>query len=318
MIIRFILGIVMLVSMSIGQLEAAKSSNHVDYYSEVTVTIPWGDAPGQLSTLWNADPDSPEWHGLIDPPGPWAVSDQGELVIADYDGTTARIMKFTSDGQMIAHVNLSSVGLLRPFHLAINPSGQILVENRVHQQDMDNYVDSLYLFDPSLTLMSSTAIPVTGNLMVLGLYPSQDDDFWILYRNTQSEYSSSDAIYELGIVRSSPDGMLDSMETLYSGQDADPGSQQAGFITPSGDPISRVTDCYGYTFSGVREIPDVTMGRFSPEGNLVYTHDLPFIPGWRWYPSFTFNYYITWSGDFYTLHATDEGAVLTKYTLQVE
>ena len=50
-------------------------------------TIPWGNNPGSLSTEWNIPPNSPDWHGLEDPPGPWAISSNGEMVIADFGGT---------------------------------------------------------------------------------------------------------------------------------------------------------------------------------------------------------------------------------------
>ncbi|MCX6645172.1 MAG: hypothetical protein NTY09_02265, partial [bacterium] len=104
---------------------SSKATNYSQYSEEILCTIPWGDAPGQLSRLWNAQPDLPEWHGLIDPPHPWAMSSADNVVISDFDGKTSRLMKFTPDGQMVAYLDLGSLGLNLPFYLAVNKNGQV-------------------------------------------------------------------------------------------------------------------------------------------------------------------------------------------------
>ena len=49
-------------------------------------------------------------------------------------------------------------------------------------------------------------------------------------------------------------------------------------------------------------------------GQIIYTNEVESDAGWEEF-DLQDRYYITWTGDFYTLHATDDGAVLTKYTL---
>ncbi|MCX6646886.1 MAG: hypothetical protein NTY09_11135, partial [bacterium] len=183
--------------------------------------------------------------------------------------------------------------------------------------DMDGCIINLYLFDSSLSLLYVSTIPSPFDAWVLGLFPSQDDSFWVLYMTSENEFSDQ-AHFERNMVRFFANGTISTPEIQYSGNESDAGPQQTRFITPSGCPIQSVTDQYGYTYRGFDETQDATMGRFSPEGDLVFTHNIPFDPKWHWHPSFLYNYFVSWSGDFYTLHASDEGTVLTKYTLYME
>jgi len=275
-----------------------------EYIAEDLFTIPWGDEPGCLSADWHIPPDSPEWRGLIDPPGPFAVSGEGEMVIND----GGLLMKFSQNGALTAWVVLGSLGLEIPFALAINSAGEVLIENRQVDQGLHGYITTLHLLDSTLQPVNQASIPSGNDSMVGDIYPSDTGSFWIIY----STRSRGRDWHERHLIEFSQDGSISAQQVLYAGENSDPGPQQIRFVSPSGEPRPHIEDTYGYTYRTPGEDP--TVGRFSPEGDLVYTFDYSSDAGWTGFRASS-PWFVTWSGDVYILHATDEGAVLTKYDL---
>jgi len=282
-----------------------------EYSGERLFVIPWGDGSGCLCTSWLSDPGV--YHML---PGPWAVSYSGELVIYDFCDGSRRLMKYSRNGDLVGSVDLA--GAVNTVEgIAISNTGHVLLSNSIPDPDSHTYITELLLFNPALELIGRTGLPNAGtDCFTCGIFPSESDSFWILFRS-KMEMENGSWQHERRLVEYSVDRGLSTSVLLYSGENSDPGAMQARFVTPSGQTRSEIEDMYGFTYDSLPEDPNATIGRFSPEGELVYTHQLVPGSGFERFRGFSY-YFITWSGDFYTLRATDEGAVLTKYTLVVE
>ncbi len=301
--------------MSAGQAEDI-------YTSRPVYTIPWGDCPGCLSTTWNIDPDSPDWPGMYDPPGPWAVSSTGELVIFTFSQTERKLIRYGADGTLGAWADFTSYGFPCPWCIAISSSGYVLMSRNFGIWEGNDLMDagSVYLLDPSLQLLWSWTIP-GENVDISGVFPSDSNSFWVQYSTCHRpeddywHYDDSSHLVEQYVVQVFVDASVSGPELICSAFKGDPVLDQHFFVTPSGEPRSRIEDRYGYTYRTLGEDPIV--GRFSPDGELVSTFDYGSDPGWTGFRAAS-PWFVTWAGDVYTLHASDEGAVLTKYTLVVQ
>ncbi len=286
-----------------------------EYIKEDLYTIPWGDEPGSLSTEWHIPPDSPEYRGLIDPPGPFAVSSEGEMVIDD----GGLLLEYSTEGTLTASLVLGSLGLEPPMALAINSAGQVLIENHRWDHGLQGFITTLHLLDSNLEPLNQVSIPSDRHAMVCwhSIFPSDSGSFWVIYEtsNQRSRGYGEPEHHERDLIEYSLGGSISAPQLLYAGENSDPGPQQTRFVTPSGEPRSQIEDEYGYTYRTLGEDPVV--GRFSPAGELVFTFDYGSAPGWTKFRAAS-PWFVAWSGDVYILHATDEGAVLTKYTLVAE
>jgi len=294
--------------------------SHQLYHSEQLYIIPWGEDPGRICTFfWDTEPDSPDRVGMIDPPGPWAVSETGELVIGEYTRSGARLTKFAADGSMIAFANLASMGLELPSRLAVSPDGTVLMDNRLWLGDPPKQVRGLCLLDSELELANSVPIPCPDRSypLVKDIFSLNDGGFGVLFSADQMDPETWDFTYGRYCLLCSADGTVTDLSPLYMGPESDPGPMQSRFITPLGEKRPRIEDRYGFTYWGKVPDSDKTMNIYSPEGELVFSHTLVSDSDYRMRGCFYY-YCIMWSGDFYTLHASDEGAVLTKYTLVTE
>ena len=105
--------------------------------------------------------------------------------------------------------------------------------------------------------------------------------------------------------------------TLIYDSETGQGTPGVVYVTPAGELKTEPTDKWGYTYQWVPDDPGQNLKRYSTAGEEVFSHHLESDTAWKWfdYTVTGSHYHITWSGDFYTLRATDEGAVLTKYDL---
>ncbi|MBU1022938.1 hypothetical protein KKB99_01525, partial [bacterium] len=100
----------------------------------------------------------------------------------------------------------------------------------------------------------------------------------------------------------------------------------AHFVTPLGETTLVFKDQFGYFYgptehiSGGWEWGAAISKRANPNGPRIYRNDWQSEESWRRFDNRDYGsrYYLTWDGDYYTIHATDAGMVLTKYTLQPE
>ena len=76
-----------------------------------------------------------------------------------------------------------------------------------------------------------------------------------------------------------------------------------------------VQDMYGYTYR--TSLNEQTLERYSPQGQIDNSFSYASDSGWDRFTAGSRKWFVSWSGDVYILHATDDGAVLTKYTLFV-
>ncbi len=287
-----------------------------EYTKEDLYTIPWGDTPGSLLTGWHIPPDSPEYTGLIDPPGPFAVSSEGEMVI----NNGGLLMKFSPEGELTASVVLRSLGLEQPFSLAINSVGQVLIDNYRWDHRLGGYTTTLRLFDSSLRPVNEASIPSGLETMPSwqSIFPSNVGSFWVIYETSNRPIRDyrDPLYYERELIEYSLDASISPPQLLYAGENSDPGPGQTRFVTPSGELRPHIEDVYGCTYTDEGE--DLVLSRFSPDGELVYSFDYRSDPAWRRFVAGSPKWFVTWAGDMYILRATDEGAVLTKYTLITE
>ena len=288
-----------------------------EYKKEEIATIPWGEDPECLSTLWDVSSESPEWRGLIDPPGPFAVAREGEFVVAECNRQTEMLKKFDFDGCLVACVDLRSCGLHIPRHVAIAPTGEVLLDNYQWDREQGS-VATLYLFDSSLQLLSNWRVP-GGEVEVTSINPSDSTSFRVQYSVcTNCQDFDNPRFYEQYLVQFSLDASVSEPELVFSRSEDEPRRlDRFRFDTSSGEFIPWLEDMYGYIYGIILEEEPGLWYKFSPDGELVYTFDYRSDPGWERFIAGS-PWFVAWSGDVYILHATDEGAVLTKYTLVIE
>lgn len=292
---------------------SSHSSGESIYSSEVVFTIPWGDGPGELTTEWNYElGGAPEECGVIWPPGPWAVSNAGELVIAQDSCDVAQLNKYDHEGSLIASIGIRQAGLWMPNELAMSGRGEVLL----------GYSNVLVWLSPSLERVARLQLP-QSSVLIERIVPSNNDSFLVVYDSQLPSCDGLHIISEKYLIKCFTDGSTDGPVLLLSYLSGDPAALEYSYVSPDGAFHSSTTDIHGYSyrFPWTDETVDAwgmgrhSMERLSPDSQVVYAHSFNSEEGWR---MFNEDYFITWSGDFYTLHATEEGAVLTKYTLVVE
>ncbi|MBU1025423.1 PKD domain-containing protein [bacterium] len=265
------------------------------YISEELFTIPWGNQPGELSTWWNEEPPE-DWEGIIKPPGPVAVSSTGGFVIVDYDNLTRRLTKYSIDGTFVSVIDLKIAGLPFPSELSVADSGEVLFSK----------YNKLVLLDTSLQPSSTTILPSN----ITNIWPSNNGGFWCKYSIKTGNNELSRYMVEFNL-----DGSVSESQLLFAGQSDDPNRLNHRFITPLGQSKPRLEDMYGYKYI-VKWIygQGNILTKRSPSEVIVYEHTLNDDPDWQGVN----DYFITWEGDFYTIHATSDGVILTKYDLHVD
>ena len=114
--------IILMISLTGIFLPAIPSMADSVYDASVIYTLPWGGYEGNeiggLSTGWNDPPNGPEYFEN-EPPEPWAISNEGELIIVD----NWRINKYDSSGNFVASFNYRQNGMQRPSSIARSDSG---------------------------------------------------------------------------------------------------------------------------------------------------------------------------------------------------
>jgi hypothetical protein len=284
---------------------ANDSSAQAEYVSQVLFTISWGEEEGKLSTWWNEELYGEYWD-MIPPPAPFAVSQQGGIVIAEGYVGGGRLMHYSQNGSLIGCRDERSLGIRDYPLVALSETGQVLVAAGAR----------ILLLDPELALQTSDIVPMPvlegEEAHVGGLFASNHETFWVLcsvHRTLEDESQEIDGyLAEFG-----ENGWLGNPQYLTTVEHPWELSDWS-FVTPDGQVLPKVTDSceYAYEFD-----TRATLHKFSPEGQEVYTHTLTSEPGWTAFDDSS-HFYAMWSGDYYTLHATADGAVVTKYTLVTE
>ena len=291
-----------------------------DEYSEaVLYTIPWGDEPGMLSDdfITINTLEVPE-------PGPFAVSDNEELVIIDHrinasnpSVSEALIKKFDINGNLTAFrlIKDLNIELYRPWKIAILNSGEIAVSSSCIPQQ-------IFLLDSNLNLMHQTSLPFPKPRLS-EFTPTDQGSFWLAFRaKTQINEITYQQYYKTEIFL---DGSYSTPEITWD--DIANIGLPAHFISPTGEPFLCNADMYDYLYSGLYSISEertLIKSKLNQQGTeyeIVYTHTSVSDPGWELFETMQNTgprHFVTWSGDFYTIHATDPGMVLTKYTYQPE
>jgi hypothetical protein len=297
-------------------LLAGPSKAQTIYTPDVLYTIPWGGPYGSdygaLSTLWNVQPEGPEAFDNGPSPGPWMISDNSELVIYD----NGRIHKYDPSGNFMASYNCSQNGIAVVTDIAISNSGMVLASSWTYSIDETGQAEIttyLYLFNSNLQLVSTDEMPLKSGWL-LGIFPSDSDFFYILYVSKTETIERYRVTWDERLLyKFHFDGTLDLPDVLWSGYSDDPAGEDYQFVLPSGEVSKWLTDERGYTYRCI-EWNDIEI--YDPPGSLVYTLNFDDEPQWELVTTMA-NYCVLHSGNFYTLHATDEGAILTKYELNL-
>lgn len=273
------------------------------YTANVLYTIPWGDDPGMINTLWN---ENPGIELIIFPPNPWAVSSTGEMVIAQEIINEQQLMKFSSDGIFINRINLFQQSLPYAQGCSTGETGEVLIGSG----------RKLCLLDSSLNVLLLAEIP-HPDAYISQIFPSDSGSFWVIY-DTSSRKVDNIWYIDYCLIEFSQDGSMSEPQELSFAGTWEELDEMEKFVTPSGTLKQYIEDIYGYNYRFTGEEPGTHLVKRSTEGEIVYTHDLYSDPGWElWEGLGGVHHFVTWSGDFYTLHATDDGAVLTYYELNL-
>jgi len=283
------------------------------YESQVLFTVPWGNQLGQLSLHWH-EPLPPDFEGYYDAPFPVSFSPTGGLVIVEYDGSLFSAIKYSAGGDLVADIDLESVGLREyPQEACVATGGEVMLIA----------VDAVCVLDDDLTLLELTTLPWRGSFG--WTWPSATGGFWVVY-DSPSWVSTQSGEYEMErmVVEYSLENGFGDPTILFHGTMVDPERYLFTFVTPDGTVTDDIQDMYGYSYiprpaGECNELCNELVKK-APNGDVIFTNQLFDDPGWEGFieadPSL--DYFIDWSGDFYTVHATEAGAVLTKYTLVVE
>ena len=274
------------------------------YTANILYTIPWGDELGTLDCRWrNQPPPSGDGDEVMWAAGHWVISDAGELIILDH-GESTDLLKFAPNGTLSAYTDMESVGFrFWPDDFAVATTGEVLL----------GWNRDLKLLSSSLEVILSDVLP-DPQAEVFQIYPSDHGSFWVIYRLWGR-------LRNYWIVDYSTDGNMSTPQLLFEGidfNDCDPCNPYFS-VAPDGTTYRQYTDIYNFTYYISNDEYGNHLSKKSPDCEVVYTHSLSSDPSWTEYEilSDSFNYSVTWSGDFYTLHATDDGAVLTYYELNL-
>ncbi|MFH1514650.1 MAG: hypothetical protein ABIG42_04235, partial [bacterium] len=229
------------------------------------------------------------------PPSPSSLSETGGFVIVDFSNGT-KLKKFTMAGSYVCEFDLDSINFFEVYCICIAPTGEVII----------GFNKDVFLLDSSLQIISSITLPDR----VISVWQSQNGGFWCRY----SEMKGND--YDIYMLEYNLDGSTSDPVLMYSGRRGDPEIGDYRIIAPDGSNHRVITDINGafyisYWDGSVGNILEKT----SPTGELLFTHVLNDDPDWEGCMT---EYYFTRQGNFYTLHGTDDGEVLTKYSLQLE
>ena len=272
------------------------------YSQEESFTIPWGDDPGDLSLYWKIPP--PDYEDLWDMnPRPTAISSTGGVAIVDaYDSDIRRLTRYSIDGTFIAQIDLYENGLPMAQKLAISNDGHVLMEDS----------GSLYVLNQNLILEHNITLPYNNsNICVIELWPSINGGFWCIY--TVSPYQSS--VRELYVIEINLDGSLGNPLLLFSGSKDDNEVYEYYYVTPLGHAYHSPSfiidqDGYQYLHNWYDQQGEILF-KYSPSDELVYQAVINDALGWE----NNTDYFVMWSGDYYTQHATPDGLVITRFVL---
>ena len=295
-----------LLAAAIILLVSPRARPQSEYSEEVLCVVPWGDDLGSFQDRWHNPPASPPGGDeVIWAAGKWVVTGSDQLIIFDsqLDGD---LFKFAPDGTLLAHTDIGATGLQAwPDALGVATGGEVLLA----------LYDQIVLLNPSLILLRSAELP-DSQARVAGIYPSDHGSFWVIYRTSHPGWQYYLLDYFVN-------GDMSQPQLLFQGTDFNNCSPCQGFsyASPDGSTYQASNvDMWGYKYTiSYDELSGYSLSKRSPTGEVVYTHALTSDPSWTDYEvlSDSANYFITWLGDFYTLRATDDGAVLTKYTLVI-
>jgi hypothetical protein len=275
------------------------------YISENLFTISWGEEPGNLSTAWNQPDDDPGYE-VIDyyPPGPWAVTSMdGLIIVEENEDFTDRLVKFEPDGTFSAAINLRENGFPYPHSLSVNDNDQVLLMSWSNNEIL------FFLFDANLQYLNDAVIPAE-NVFEGDVFKSSTNSFYVLFStiNPRMRY----------FVEYFPDGTITEPQVIFEGTPENTDDFHR-FVTPTGETKPELEDLYGFRYFLDAEY-EPKLDKISPGDEVIYSHTFSSTLGYTQFdiPNWMINYFIDWSGDFYTLHATESGAVLTKYDLHVD
>ena len=280
------------------------------YTSEELFAIPWSQThgvPGELSIYWNFS--LYEYTGELCPPGNWEVNKFDELVIFDAQPSSSLLMKFSSDGSLTTYTDLDNEQGFRWRNTKIGflDSGEVLIGDNT----------SLILLGASLNIIQHINID-DNNGTIDQIVSTDHQSFYVLY--SIGEWDSYESVVASSINFKYVDvdlyGNMSAPVELYNG----PLLDYVATLTPMGTLVEERQDKYmsKYIESGSWGIDE--MFKYSMDNELIYQLNIQSEPDWEY---FNFScggsfFNVMWSGDFYTLHATESGAVLTKYDLHVD
>ncbi|MCD6217714.1 PKD domain-containing protein [bacterium] len=304
--IKYIITAIMLVLFILPESSLAQDV----YTATVLYTIPWGNEPDKISSDFQTI--SYIGHNEIFEPGPWAISDSGILVVVEENQNGRLIMKFDQNGDMIVRKNLATEGG-HPKEIAILNSNEVALYNSAVPQ-------KIFILNTNLDLTHEILLPTNNDGYVLfNLTPTSQNSFWLAFfiiekiaDVTYKQYYKTEIFL---------DGTYSTPLLIWD--DVSNTGTPGRFISPAGEPYIFPTDVFGdvylekYTDVGL-ELKKHRLNEQETAYEIIYTHTSVSDPGWE-----NFNqsqnvgarHFVTWQGDFYTIHATDAGMVLTKYTL---
>lgn len=272
-----------------------------NYTSSELFTIPWGNDISCMSGKWMHQQDENEYNeGDITfwTSQPWIVTPLGYLVIADNG-----LMKvFNSNGTLFSSSSYDSLGFsFIPDAIASSIYDSILLTSR----------NRIYLVNKDLTVLNYHEFD--QNVLVTSLFPSIQGGFYIIYHPNYLATETYKTYY-------SQQGLLSPSLLLYKRTEfgCDP-CLPSSFVDPYGYTYQSFTDSFGFVYETTVWPNHALIKRHIGNELTVYTKIISSDEGFTDFEKYSIspNFYITYSGDFYTLHATSEGAVLTKYTLQI-
>jgi hypothetical protein len=273
-----------------------------DYTADVISTIPWGIGNNELVSDWNFYTGQTifEEDVIISPPK-WAVTEDNSLLIVENRIGSLYLKKFDSTGILTASIDLLSYGFTAPGSICTSSPGHALIA-------WGN--GKICLLDQSLSIIrqEEVGLIVPDFIYIRGLFKGNSSNFWILCSSLFQDGTL--AYYELEY---RIDGSFGLPILVWSGNENDPGYSDFNAINPTGNITKFFNDQYGFTYHGLTGL----LEKKSPAGELVFTHSYTSDSGWEKFDyGLSESHKVNYSGDFYTLHATDQGVVLTKYTLQ--
>ncbi|MCK4721527.1 hypothetical protein KAU08_12740 [bacterium] len=189
------------------------------YTPEVLYTIPWGDDPGMINTLWN---ENPGIDLLMFPPSPWTVTSTGEIVVAQGIINEEQLMKFASDGTFINRINLRQEGLPFTQACAIAETGEVLIGSG----------GTLCLLDSTLDLILLVPLPYP-DVHISSIFPSDSGSFWVIYRPNSSKVDDTWYI-DRYVIEFFQDGSMSEPQDISFVGTWEELDDMVSFITPHG------------------------------------------------------------------------------------